>query len=95
MQYAFLNEIQQEDPLRIIYACAGGDTIFKDRRLLFNIFYAAIGSEIFQDQDAHPINDYLYCWQRMVTMIEACHRFAELKLDKQVHYSYTGDVIPK
>jgi len=93
--YAFLNDTQLQDPVMVIHACAFGDTLFKDRNLLFELFYAALGSRIFEDHDAERIRDYVFCWERMITMVEACHRMAELKLSKQFHYSYSGDVTPK
>lgn len=93
--YAFLNEIQLQDPFAVIYACATGDTVFKDRQLLFELFYAALGSEVFADYDAELMREYILCWERTITMVEACHRMAELKRNKQFHYSYSGDVTPK
>ena len=95
LHYAFLNAAQLKDPVWVIFACAMGDTIFKDRNMLFDIFYAAVGSRTFQDHEAKRIRDYIYCWERMITMIESCHRLGELKLKGQFHYSYSGDIVPR
>jgi len=93
--YAFLNADQLKDPVRIISATASGDSVFQDRKQLFDIFYAAIGSRMFQDYDAKKVRDYLYTWERAITMIECCHQVHELIRKDQLHFSYSGDVTPK
>jgi hypothetical protein len=72
--YAFLNDHQLKNPIDIISACASGASLFTDRMQLFDIFYAAIGSRVFQDYDAETVTDYIYTWERVITMIECCHR---------------------
>jgi hypothetical protein len=94
-QYAFLNDTQLQDPVWVIYACATGDTVFNDRTHLFDFFYAALQSKRLEYQEAEMMAKYMFCWERMIRMIEACHRVAELKTDKQFHYSYSGDLTPK
>jgi hypothetical protein len=93
--YAFLNDHQLKNPIGIISASASCDSLFQDRIQLFDIFYAAIGSRVFQDHDAKKIREYLYAWERMVTMIECCHRVHELIRNEHLHFSYSGDVSPK
>jgi hypothetical protein len=94
-QYAFLNEKQLEDPVNAIYSSATGDVLFNDRALLFDIFYAALQSQMFEDYDAETMSKFMYCWERIIILTEACHRLMELKLKAQFHYSYSGDVTPQ
>jgi hypothetical protein len=94
-QYAFLHKRQLKDPIWVIHACAMGDSIYNDREHLFDIFYAALGSKAFQDYNAKAMRDYVYCWERVISMIESCHRLSELMFKEQFHYSYSGDVVPK
>jgi hypothetical protein len=93
--YAFLNDHQLKNPVDVISACASGDSVFIDRSQLFEIFYAAIGSRVFQDHDAKTVRGYIYAWERAITMIESCHRLHELMREKQFIYSYVGDIDPK
>lgn len=94
-QPAFLNETQLQDPILAIYSSVTGDVLINDRTLLFEVFYAAVGSETFVDYDSETMRRYTYCWERTIVLVEACHRLIELKIKEQFHYSYSGDVTPK
>lgn len=87
-QPAFLNEAQRKDPMWVLFAYGTAESLFYDRRLLFHIFYAAMGSRRFQDHPASQIKDYVFLFERMVPMLEAIHVMAHLIDKDQLVYSY-------
>lgn len=92
--YAFLNGTDQQNPIHVINITAEEESLFSDRLQLFDLFYAALGSDKFSDYSADQVETYVAFFQRFVLLLEACHRVHELLSKKQLHYSYSGDVIP-
>ena len=93
--YAFLNGTDQQNPIHVINITAEQESLFDDRSELFDLFYAFLSSEQFNETSADEGESYIALFRRLVLLLEACHRVHELIDKKQLLYSYVGDVAPK
>jgi hypothetical protein len=94
-EYAFLNDLQWNNPIQVIWGSTIATNLFDDRQCLFNLFFAAISSSTFEDYDADMMKAHVDCFVRVIQIVEASYRVGELIMDEQFIYSYSKDIEPR
>lgn len=86
--YAFLDEADREDPVRVIKEFASQTSIFDWRNALWQLIYATIGSSVHEDDSPLERRSMLYNYYLLLRLAEAACYIDELIDNQKILYDY-------